>query len=206
MSPQPTLSNKRKRDDTEFEEDDIRAFRRIRLLLSRVQKQVPLPANKRTGSNSFPIIAWYHWAATIKDGQGMGYSEKVIYDAGSSINWSGLKFASAYKLSERPLLQHELVTYSTQSGNIIPTHYIELEMKDTKHGINDFVLVRFLLIAKLSGSGLVLGGNFMSQYRVKLEPSPTGTASSYAIKAQNPKTKKSKNAKHENTKSNLQVL
>lgn len=95
MSPQPTHLNKRKVDDTEFEEDDIRAFRRIRLLLSKVPIQVLLPVNERTGSSSFPAHEWYSWAITIKDGQGMERSKKVVYDAGLLANLSGFKFASA---------------------------------------------------------------------------------------------------------------
>jgi hypothetical protein len=156
----------RKVDDTEFEEDDIRAFRRIRLLLSKVQKQVPL--RDGPGSNSFSTLKWHSSAIKIKDGQGMEHSKKVLYDSGSVANFSGLKFASAYKLTEKPLLQHEILTYATPSDSITPTHYIELEMKDPKHDINDFVLVRFLLIATLSGFGLVLGRDFMNQYRIKL--------------------------------------
>jgi hypothetical protein len=91
----------------------------------------------------------------------MEHSEEVIYDSGSIANFSGLKFASAYKLSERPLMQHELETYHTPIEPVIPTHYIELQMKDPKHGINDFVLVRFLLLATFPEIGLLLGRGFM---------------------------------------------
>jgi hypothetical protein len=44
-------------------------------------------------------------------------------------------------------------------------------MKDPKHGINNFVPVRLLMVPTLNGYGLLLGRGFMTEYNVVLDPS-----------------------------------
>jgi hypothetical protein len=116
-------------------------------------------------------IDWHSSAVTIKDGQGLEQSEKLMYDTGSVANLSTSRFALAHKLAQRPLLQDDCVTYITPNGPVTPTHYVELEMKDPKHGINNFVPVRLLMVTTLNGFGLLLGRGFMTQYNVVLDPS-----------------------------------
>ena len=114
---------------------------------------------------------WHSWAVTIRDGQGLEQSEKLIYDTGSGANLSTSRFALAHKLAQRPLLPDDYITYITTNGPITPTHYVELEMKDPKHGINNFVPVRLLMVPTLNGYGLLLGRGFMTEYNVVLDPS-----------------------------------
>jgi hypothetical protein len=116
-------------------------------------------------------IDWHSSAVTIRDGQGLEQSEKLMYDTGSEANLSTSRFALAHKLVQRPLLQDDYVTYNTPNGPVTPTHYVELEMKDPKHGINNFVPVRLLMVTTLNGFGLLLGRGFMTQYNVVLDPS-----------------------------------
>jgi hypothetical protein len=114
----------------------------------------------------------YEWCTSnviIKDGQGLEQPEKLVYDTGSVANISTLKFASVYKLKERPVLPEEVATYATPIGPVTPLHYIELQIKDPKHGINDFVQVRFMLVETLSGFGLMVGRGFMTEHQVKLD-------------------------------------
>jgi hypothetical protein len=116
-------------------------------------------------------LGWHISAVTIIDGQGLEQPEKLMYDTGCAANLSTPKFASAHNLAQRPLLPDDFLTYVTPSGDVTPTHYVEVQMKDPKHGINNFVPIRLLMVARLDGFGLLLGRGFMTQYRVVLDPS-----------------------------------
>jgi hypothetical protein len=123
------------------------------------------------GCISPSTLQWHISAVTIIDGQGLEQSEKLMYDTGSVANLSTPKFASAHFLAQRPLLPEDFVTYITPIGPLTPTHYVEVQMKDPKHGINNFVPIRLLMVETLNGFGLLLGRGFMTQYRVVLDPS-----------------------------------
>jgi hypothetical protein len=116
-------------------------------------------------------LEWHSSAVTIIDGQGLEQSEKLMYDTGSVANLSTPKFALAHNLAQRPLLPDDCLTYITPIGPVTPTHYVEVRMKDPKHGINNFVPIRLLIVSTLDGFGLLLGRGFMTQYRVVLDPS-----------------------------------
>jgi hypothetical protein len=116
-------------------------------------------------------LEWHTSAVTIIDGQGLEKPVKLMYDTGSEANLSTSRFALAHKLAQRPLLQDDYVTYITPIGIFTPTHYVEVQMKDPEHGINNFVPIRLLMVERLSGFGLLLGRGFMTQYRVVLDPS-----------------------------------
>lgn len=123
-------------------------------------------------------------AVTIKDGQGVEHAEKLLYDTGSVVNLSTTKFASAHRLKQRPIRVDDVVVYDIPDGSIAPTHYMEMEMKDPKRGINDFVRVRFILVATLGGLGLLLGTGFIHQYGIVLDPKQgSGT---YPVTARTP--------------------
>jgi hypothetical protein len=135
------------------------------------QSDLGLIGRGMPGCISPRTLEWHSSAVTIKDGQDVEQSEKVMYDTGAVPNLSTPKFASTHNLKERPLLPDDMVTYTTPIGPVTPTHYIELQMKDPKHGINKFVTVQLLMVAALDGFGLLLGRGFMTQYRVVLDPS-----------------------------------
>ena len=134
------------------------------------QSDLGLITSGMPGCISLRTLEWHSSAVTIRDGQGLEQSEKLMYDTGSVANLSTPRFALAHKLAQRPLLTDDYVTYSTPIGPVTPTHYVEVQMKDPKHGINTFVPVRLLMVASLNGFGLLLGRGFMTQYRVVLDP------------------------------------
>ena len=142
---------------------------------------MPTYSSPRTIQNT----DWYTSAVTIKDGQGVEHAEKLFYDTGSDVNLSTPKFAFAHRLEQRPIRPDDVKIYDVPNGSITPTHYIEMEMKDPKRGIKDFVRIRFVMAATLGGIGLLLGRGFMHQYKIVLDPTPQGSGT-YTVTARAP--------------------
>jgi hypothetical protein len=115
---------------------------------------------------------WISSAMTMKDGQGVMHSVKGFFDTGSVDNLSTSKFASDHKLQLRPIIAEDLMVYNTPNGDFTPLQYFEMYLKDPGREIRDFVKVRFVVVKSLGGMGLVLGRTFMSQYCIKLDPTP----------------------------------
>jgi hypothetical protein len=134
-----------------------------------------LTANGPSGSASPRTpheTEWISSAMTMKDGQGVMHSVKGFFDTGSVDNLSTSKFASDHELKLRPIMPEDLMVYNTPNGDFTPLQYFEMYLKDPGRGIGDFVKVRFVVVKSLGGMGLVLGRTFMSQYCVKLDPTP----------------------------------
>jgi hypothetical protein len=136
------------------------------------------------GSVSPRTLEWHSSAITIKDSQGVEHSEKLMYDTGSLINLTTPKFVLAHTLKTRPLLPGDISRYNTPIGSVTPTHYVELEMKDPKHGVNNFELVQFVIVPALEGFGLLLGRRFMTKHRIILDPDQGGDM--YPVIARDP--------------------
>jgi hypothetical protein len=118
--------------------------------------------------NALKLWAWE--AVMIKNGQGDLQSAKLFFDTGSHDNLASKKFAEDKKLELRLILPEDMQIYRTPNGSLYPTQYIEVWLKDDKHGMQDFAKVRCIIIEDLGGIELIAGSDFMEEHGIILDP------------------------------------
>jgi len=96
-------------------------------------------------------------------------SVKLFYDTGCADNLASRKFIDKYGFKERPLLKDDLKVYETPAGvSFIPSRYVEIELRDTEHGIEDFTKTSFNVADAMDEIGLLAGRKFMIKHGVSL--------------------------------------
>jgi hypothetical protein len=114
---------------------------------------------------------WCVFAVLIKDALGELKSEMTLYDSGSPVSWVSQKFVRKHKLEPRPISPSDLKEYSNIWNQlVIPTFYVEIELKDEHNGMDKFQKVPFNISEDMGGRGLILGRAFMKEHGVVLDP------------------------------------
>jgi hypothetical protein len=124
----------------------------------------PRPQTKdRTDSTEFVSSA-----IMIRCPNGEQDSAKMFYDTMSTDNIVSRKFVEKYGFIERPFHPDDLKVYDTLVGAFAPTHYVEIELKDTERDIKEFTKVSFNVAESMNGIGLLAGREFMIKHGVSL--------------------------------------
>jgi len=108
-------------------------------------------------------------AGLFKNGTGKIKSTKLFYDTGSTDPWASQKFADTHGLTVRDILPDDLKVYNTVHGDIIPTKYVEIDIRDDERGVTTFTKVSFNLTPFMDGVGVLLGRIFMNKHGIKLD-------------------------------------
>jgi hypothetical protein len=108
-------------------------------------------------------------AVLVRNPAGEQDSVKLYYDTMSTDNIASQKFVDKYGFKKRPILPEDLNVYDTPTGVVFaPTHYVEIELRDTERGIKDFIKASFNIAESMGGPGLLVGQGFMTEHSIEL--------------------------------------
>jgi hypothetical protein len=97
-------------------------------------------------------------------------SSKLFYDTMSTDNWMSSKFVSKFNLKQHPLLPDDITTHQTINGDILATHYVELELIDKSRGMLEFDKVSFNVTPTMGGIGMLVGRKFIIKHNIVIDP------------------------------------
>jgi hypothetical protein len=122
----------------------------------------PTPAKKDCDDFAFSAVLF-------KNSAGEQDSTKLFYDTGSENNIASEKFVEQHGLMRRPILPEHLKVYDTAAGVVFaPTHYVEVELRDSERGIKEFTKTSFNVAQSMKGPGLLVGREFMIYHGISL--------------------------------------
>ena len=100
---------------------------------------------------------------------------KLFYDTGSSDPWASEAFVKKHGFELRSILPEDLIVYNVVGGTVvIPRFYVEIEVQDEHHEVNEFTKVSFNIAKSMGGKTLLLGRTFMNTHGVMLDASKEG--------------------------------
>jgi hypothetical protein len=125
-------------------------------------------------------VSWIG-AAQVRAPKGETKVLKIFYDSGSTDSMVTEDLVREGGFEPRPILPEDLKIYAGANSNFIPRYYIELELKDEEHGIEEYTKASFNIAQTLGGRPLLVGRTFMHKHRLGL--SRVGGAESLVLTA-----------------------
>ncbi|KAE8454015.1 hypothetical protein EG329_007791 [Mollisiaceae sp. DMI_Dod_QoI] len=108
-------------------------------------------------------------AVMVKDKSDKLKAVKLFYDTMSTDNWASEAFVKACGFQPRPIRPDDLKVYKTIKGEFIPTHYVEMELKDEFRGMKDFTKLSLNVTPSMDGIGLIAGRAFMKEHHIVVD-------------------------------------